>query len=193
MPSPLAAFLSQFVTEGANTYGARRYEGSPRNPANRLALSRVNLERQKADKARAEQDAANRIKAAQAASREMNERKKELREEAREAAAKLKELEQDADTPEGLAKIQREVRRLSVTREQFMAAGIPLPAALREPKAEKPPKVYVRDKVAQAKAAGMSAAEFEAQVRGAADKLRAAGFNPDSLIDAGNRGLKAAE
>ncbi len=226
MPSPLAAFLMQFGTSAANSMGdryRREQEGNTGSPANRLALSRLNLERQKADKARSDQDSENRIKAAQAASRGMNERKKELREEAREAAAKLKELEQDADTPEGLAKIQREVRRLSVTREELRAAGVPLPAALREPKAEKaamdpraqaernvtraaaadsirsardlnkPPKAYVTDKLALARRAGMDAQQFEDDVRANAEKLRGAGFSPDSLIEKGWRYLPKPE
>ena len=147
MLSPLAAFLSQFVTEGANTYGARRYEGSPRNPANRLALSRVNLERQKTDKARAEQDAENRTKAAKEQQTAEEKRRAFEKEQRKVEAEALREREGRPGTPEYDA---ARVRRAQAMRDELedtvsihKALGLPLPSALRAEKTKPPSGMMV--------------------------------------------------
>lgn len=213
--SPLAAFLTHFAAGAGNRIGDQ-YLSGPRNPVNRLALGRLNLQRARQAQQVSEQDAKNRVIAAKEASKTLNEHKKALAEERKQA-------EQDPNTPEGQAKIQRDVDMAKAYSDAYQKAGLVPPAKYREPAPKaapkapktpqeiasrradvkaatdstfkarglaKPPHTYVRDKIAQAIAQDVSAPEFERQVRANADKLTAAGFNPDSLIDRGWRSLK---
>lgn len=99
MPSPLAAFLVNLAGGYGNAQGAQ-FKAGPRNPATRIALGHLNLQRQAIDAKRQTEDQKNRIQAASQAAQQLRQHQQELKDQAKQERERFQQAQKTPGTPE---------------------------------------------------------------------------------------------
>lgn len=123
--TPLGSFLANFAASAGNNAG-QRYLNGPNSPASRIALGRLNLQRAQMDKQQQAQASRDRIATARSAAQTLRQHQQDLKQQQKEA-------EQDPNTPEGQAKIQRDVDMAKAYSDAYQKAGLVPPAKYRQP------------------------------------------------------------